>query len=338
MANLEAASKELFRRSPDERFDSLTSLWKHCKRQKEASSDLWKPPTQLSVHPGQTVSLEAGTDGAFAMNDWSFTQLCRLSRVAKDTANRLTPETASQVFRETMPGGNKPLQLLTEGETVRSIHGSQYTRLWNADLVAMLREFAVDFEPPQKGVNGATGLYAGEQDMFAFMIDPAGWTEINGENFAPGFFVWNSEVGRRSLGVQTFWFQAVCQNHIVWDAVEVVEWKRKHTAHVADGLHEIRSIIERLVSKRDERKDAFAQTIVKSMTSKLGDDADEVLKVLSKQGVTRSLAKQALKIAEQQGAFTVWSLVDALTRFTQQSNAGDRTEADEKAAKLLSLV
>ena len=55
--------------------------------------------------------------------------------------------------------------------------------------------------------------------MFCFLIDPAGWTEIGGQAFAPGFFVWNSEVGSRSVGIETFWFQAVCQNHIVWDAV-----------------------------------------------------------------------------------------------------------------------
>ena len=47
---------------------------------------------------------------------------------------------------------------------------------------------------------GKTGLYCGEQDMFVFLIDPLGWTEIDGEAFAPGFFLWNSEVGRRSVG------------------------------------------------------------------------------------------------------------------------------------------
>ena len=35
----------------------------------------------------------------------------------------------------------------------------------------------------------------------------------------------------------------------------------------------------------------------------------------------------------------MWAVVDALTRLAQQSqNAGDRTEADAKAANLLSLV
>ena len=197
--------------------------------------------------------LWAGSDGAFLLNDWSFGQVCRLAGVGRETVNRLSPETASRVFAETLPQGTKPVQLFTQGENLRSIHGTSYTRLFDADLVATLQEFAVDFQPPQKGCNGATGLYAGEQDLFCFLIDPAGWTEIEGEAFAPGFFLWNSEVGRRSLGIQTFWFQAVCQNHIVWDAVEVFEFTRKHTANVHESLGDIRRIIEGLVETRDNR-------------------------------------------------------------------------------------
>jgi hypothetical protein len=68
--------------------------------------------------------------------------------------------------------------------------------------------------------------------MFAFGIDDTGWVEIGDESLAPGFFVWNSEVGRRSVGVQTFWYQRVCANHIVWDAIEVVELKRRHIGNV----------------------------------------------------------------------------------------------------------
>src|SRR5205823_12486340 len=123
---------------------------------------------------------------------------------------------------------------------------------------------------------GGTGLYCGEQDMFVFLIDPLGWAEINGEHFAPGFFLWNSEVGRRSIGIQTFWFQAVCANHIVWDAVEVVDFSRKHTANVHDSLGELRRIIEGLVAKRDARRDSFAKVIGKAMQEQLGTDADDV--------------------------------------------------------------
>ncbi len=278
------------------------------------------------------------------MNDWSFSQLCRLAGVGKETVNRLSPDTAMQVFRETLPQGNKPLQLFTEGASLRSIHAASYTRLYNSHVLSVIQEFATDFQPPQKGISGengggATGLYGGEQDMFCFLIDPLGWTEIGGEAFAPGFFVWNSEVGCRSVGIETFWFQAVCQNHIVWDAVEVVEFTRKHTANVRDALGEIRSIIENLTRKRDERRDAFAKVILKAMDTRLGDDAEEVAKVLAQKTIPRSLAKQALAIAQEQGRFTIFALVDALTRLCREmENAGDRTEADQKAAKLLELV
>ena len=54
---------------------------------------------------------------------------------------------------------------------------------------------------------------------------------------------------------------------------------------------------------------------------------------------SRQLAKDALNIARQQGAFTIWSLVDALTRLSRQvAFAGDRTDADQKAAGLLALA
>ena len=245
----------------------------------------------------------------------------------------------------TLPDGNKPLQLYTEGNIIRSIHGVSYTRLYNADILAMVAEFATDFQPPQKAAfggkndSGGTGLYAGEQDMFVFLIDPTGWAEIEGQSFAPGFFIWNSEVGKRSLGIQTFWFQAICQNHIVWDAVEVVEFTRKHTASIHDSLGEMRCIVEQLVAKRDERRDGFVKVIAKAMHERLGADAEAVMKVLIQRGISRTWAKQALQIAEQQGRFTIFAMVDALTRMAGEVTfAGERAELDQKAAGLLTLA
>jgi hypothetical protein len=206
----------------------------------------------------------------------------------------------------------------------------------------MLSEFAVDFQPPQKAgainTNG-TGLYCGEQDLFVFLIDPTGWTEIDGQAFAPGFFVWNSEVGKRTVGVSTFWFQAVCRNHIVWDAVEVTELTRKHTAKVGEALGDIRRLVEGLVAQRDARKDGFAKVIKKAMETKLGDDAEDVMKILNRNGISKGLAKRALEIAEQQGRFTIFALVDALTRIAGEVEfAGDRAESDQRASQLLALA
>ena len=146
-----------------------------------------------------------------------------------------------------------------------------------------------------------------------------------GETFAPGFFVWNSEVGKRSVGIQTFWYESICQNHIVWDATKVVEFTRKHTGKVGEALSDIRRIVEELVTKRDARRDGFTAVIRKAMEQTLGEDAEEAMKALTKNGIPRGVAKKALEIAEQKGRFTIFALVDALTRL---AGARERGRAD----------
>ena len=340
MVQLSRAHNELFRRTPDEHFPSFTALATHCREQRDRSVDRWELPHALQ--PAATadyLQLGVGDDGAFQMNDWSFGQLCSLANVPKQTVNRLSPDTAKRVFFETLPMGNKPLQLLMRDREVRSIHSASYTRLHNADLLDLVEEFAADFRPPQKAATGGTGLYCGEQDMFCFLIDPAGWAEIDGQAFAPGFFIWNSEVGRRTVGIETFWFQSICANHIVWDAVEKVEFTRKHTTNVHEALDEIRRIINGLVTKRNERREGFAKVMSNAMRERLGDDADEATNALLKHGISRTIAKKAMEIAQQQGRFTIFALVDALTRIAGEvTNAGDRILLDRQAGQLLSLA
>ena len=175
--------------------------------------------------------------------------------------------------------------------------------------------------------------------MFCFLIDPTGWTDINGEAFAPGFFLWNSEVGRRSLDVSPFWFQAVCGNHIVWDAIEVNEVRRKHTTNVRDSLNDVRRMLEQLVQKRDARRDGFIRTVQTAMGTQLGTDVEDVCKELGKHGVRAKLAKLVIQEAQQRSGLTVFALVDALTRLShQQKNAGERLELDQQAASLLTSI
>lgn len=341
MVNLTKASSQLFSRPPDERFESLDALYRHCAWHREHSVDRWEPPAKFHTTADDgPLQLQLGPEDVYSMNDWSFTQLCRLAGVNKDTVNRLSPGTADLVFGETLPKGNRPVQLLTMQDAVRSIHGVAYSRLWNVQLLSVLKEYATDFEPPPKGANGGTGLYCGEQDMFAFMIDPGGWIEVQGQPFAPGFFVWNSEVGRRSVGIQTFWFQSVCQNHIVWDARHIVEWSRKHTGKVDESLTHIRRVIEQLVETRDDRKDEFARVVAKAMNEKIGDSPDEAAAFLAKHAISRSLIKQAVaKVAEHGSTFNLFVLVDTLTQLTGRiAFVGDRTEADQKVSKMLALA
>jgi hypothetical protein len=200
MATLKRASTQLFTRPDDERFPTLDALEDHCRQVRESSDERWQLPG--SIRPEQChdqLGLEISDVGQFRLNDWSFGQVCGLADVQKETINRLLPATAARVLTETLPVGTKPVQVLTQGDRVRSIHGASYTRLFDSDLLDVVRNTADGFGPPPKGFDGATGLYAGQQDMFAFLIDDSAWVDIGGEQFAPGFFVWNSEVGRRTV-------------------------------------------------------------------------------------------------------------------------------------------
>ena len=74
MTNLTRASHELFRRTPDETFPSLEVFQQHFQWQREQSLEIWQPPRSLVARSvaGDRLLLDAGNDGAYEMNDWSF--------------------------------------------------------------------------------------------------------------------------------------------------------------------------------------------------------------------------------------------------------------------------
>jgi hypothetical protein len=173
--------------------------------------------------------------------------------------------------------------------------------------------------------------------LFAFLVDNDGWVNVGEQKFAPGFFVWNSEVGKRSLGIQTFWYQHICGNHIVWDAIDVVDYSRKHTSSVRDGLNDIRELIEALIQRRDERKERFERGIELALSTKIGSDLDEVSKLIVAKGIPRNLVDNAAKVVA--GNLTLFAWVDALTRASGSIKfAGNRTALDQKIGSLMTLA
>jgi hypothetical protein len=286
------------------------------------------------------LQIKVSGSKAFDLNDWSFGQVCELAHVKKETVNRLKAETAAQVLMETFPFGSRPYQVFTQDGTVQSVHRVGFTRLFDADLLELVVDEAFDFNPPPNGFGGTAGMYAGEQDMFAFFIDEQAWVEIGDEQFAPGFFVWNSEVGRRTVGIQTFWFQRVCANHIVWDANERVFYCQKHTANVHRALNDIRSILKRLVQSSDARKDAFYKAMTAATNKTLGSDAEDVAHALARFDLGSNMIQESIKdMATSSKGFTLFNAVDVLTRISGRiAKPGDRNDLDCKIGKLLAFA
>ena len=116
------------------------------------------------------------------------------------------------------------------------------------------------------------------------------------------------------------------------------EMNRKHTANVREGLDEIRTAIGRLVARRDARRDGFAKVVKRAMETRL-EDEDEAQKALAKTGIGQRIARQAVELARQQGRFTVFTVLDAVTRIAGKiANAGDRNEVDRQVGQLMALA
>src|SRR5688572_8401073 len=147
MVNLTRASRELFSRAPDERFDSFDALLAHCKRRKAQAIEHWQPSTGLCIEQdaGQVLMRLDQTDGAkLSLTDWSFSQLCKLCEVSKETVNKVTAETAALIFRDALPRSRKPFQVYAERDTALAVHGTAYSRLFDAEVLQVVREAAPD--------------------------------------------------------------------------------------------------------------------------------------------------------------------------------------------------
>jgi translation initiation factor 2B subunit (eIF-2B alpha/beta/delta family) len=108
---------------------------------------------------------------------------------------------------------------------------------------------------------------------------------------------------------------------------------------VRDTLSQIRQAIEQLAKKRDQSKYRFAKVVAKAMQTAYGQDREQTQRLLSQAKFTRPLAQKATEIAAQSGGFSIWSMVNALTQLSRQTQfAGSRAELDQKASALLNLV
>ena len=82
MAILKKAHSELFRRTPDEAYKSFDDLYEHCSQQRLLSEDLWERPQDLTLTHDMTICTGGGDE--LCLNDWSFSQMCRMAGVSKE--------------------------------------------------------------------------------------------------------------------------------------------------------------------------------------------------------------------------------------------------------------
>lgn len=260
----------------------------------------------------------------------------------------------------------------------RAFTTEKYGRIWNAEAIAKLLPLLAEGwrVPPARphsnaaetriateadclqnrmpglGINpgdkiSPAGLYMGEKDMFAFMVNEN--RPINGGGGSPlyrGFFLENSEVGSLSYWITTFLYNSVCSNHIVWSASNVKEIRVVHVGNNAGG-RAAEALEVQLKEYADESASDIEAKIKTARTIVFGTDKAEVVETLySKHVATQAVLEAAYDAAvehpEDSGNCdpkSAWGMAQGMTRMSQLSAYMDkRVELDKAAGRILDLA
>lgn len=370
--NLTIASKQWAKRPEDQRFQSLEELKVSVDNRRRISRESTSDVLDLKVVP---------LDGGIALEDdgrilkptwWSFGQLANKTESPAKFIRQLKPETASTVLNERLDdmlfrkldssSDDMRVKLMRleedDGPILQAMTGPKYGRIWDSDVVKLV-ETLVDrsdgkFHNPKAYSRGTgepvpSGLYGSDHDVFMFMIDGGSVFDAGPRaQLNKGFFVWNSEVGAATFGIETFLFNTVCGNHICWGATDINRYVIRHTGggpqrFLDEGapmllnhtttMPEIDTILNAQKLKLKELK---VPGLGGSSEVKDWQNAFSTWK-----GFTRGEVREAWEIAEREEGRceTLWDIMQGMTALARDiPHIDTRIDLERRAGKLLALA
>lgn len=304
-------SSEWFSRPDDERYLSLSDLAHTVRERSERSRTRVVESALIHVEanrsdPERLSLVLPGADAPVAPTHWSFGQLASLvgapaaylrqlpaALAGINLQYGLTSHRAEQVKTLELEGGRVEL---------RAVTGPDYGRIHDYELVEAVQRIAGNgtgdtrwkvpgvldwstgiYNPRVDITKDTTTLYASDRDVFLFLVDDLNPIEAgrlpdgSPDLYFRGFYVWNSEVGARTLGMASFYLRAVCQNRNLWGVEDFEEITIRHSKYAASRFaHEaapallnfanssplpfvngIKAARERIVAKTDEDRTDF---------------------------------------------------------------------------------
>lgn len=321
-----------------------------------------------------------GGNGCFTLNNWSFSQLCGRVKAPADYLIGLDdPELVAQCLNRGLAmrrlsdkeRRTKGLQIFHCEGVMRALTSQVYSRIFDNDIIRHL--IALNDQgwktPPAWGSPNssdswqateedcsnysivqpgqwirASGLYRGERDMFAFMVNEESRIDDGtDEGLGRGFFVRNSEVGHTSFSFMDFLFRYVCGNHIVWGAQDVQEVRIRHVGAdtPAKAFEALQAELIEYANMSTERDELLIRNSKKFI---LGDSKEEVLDFLfNKRLMSRRLANECYDTCERfepaLNPRSAWGVIQGLTRTSQNEQYTDKRNAlDSITPKILAYV
>lgn len=367
-------SSEWFNRPDDERFLSLSDLYKSLRGRAEQARTRVVQTASLRVEAGRddperlSLILPDGGD-RIAPTHWSFTQLCGLVGAPAGYLRGLPAPLAGVNLQHGLidhrPELIKTLETGDGRVELRAVTGPDYGRIWDHELVEAVMRIAGDgtgdtrwkvpglldwstmtHNPHVEVTRDTTTLYASDRDVFLFLVDDAHPIEAgrlpSGEPdlYFRGFYCWNSEVGSKTLGIATFYLRAVCMNRNIWGAEGFQELSIRHSKFAA----------RRFAGQAAPALDRFATSSSRDFVAGIAAARDAVVArkdedrevVLRKRGFSKTdTGKIIATVLAEEGRppESIFDFVQGITAVARQKPHQDaRLELEAKAGRLLALA
>jgi hypothetical protein len=191
---------------------------------------------------------------------------------------------------------------------------------------------------------GPSGLYLSPEDMFAFLVD--GNARINDGTdggLARGFFVSNSEVGKKGFSLTSFLYRYTCGNHIVWGAQDVNVFRRKHIGDAKTTMRDIFAGMDKALREFTQSSAAKDEALIVEAKKEIWNGLDDLTEMVfgDKGWLTKRQTEGAFRLAEQYAGTdgsprSAWGFANGVTRLSQLTPyADERTALDTAAGNIL---
>lgn len=355
MAELFKGMQEWRTRPADERFSTLKELHAVSLARRQASVESRVQLKDFKFQPvGKDVVLNHG-DVSVLPTHWSFGQMCDYLDLPAWHERKLPAELVAAELAWAMNHSERAELMMTwaNGEKpglVRSFTTPMYGQLWDHQVVEWLLTATENesngwHRPPAiTDDKYPSGIYGGDRNMFAFMVNDEHRLDDGSEKgLGRGFFCWNSEVKQMSFGFQSFLYRYICGNHIVWGAQEV---KSLRMIHLGPGFKDragaaLKEVLDGYLALP---MDQDQKVIDAARKFQVAGKVDDIFPLLTSKRIHFPVkdAKAIVATAVEAGTdpTNLWDLVNAATMFSQKrtSHTDERNEFDRRAARLLDMV
>lgn len=230
-------------------------------------------------------------------------------------------------------------------DAVRRIVGNGSESRWK--VPGLLDWNTMHYNPHVEPTTDTTTLFASDRDVWLFLCDDLNPIEVgkladgSPDLIFRGFYVWNSEVGSKSLGVATMYLRGTCCNRILWGVERFQEVTMRHSKFAPDRfLQNVEPALKAYADASDRR---LIEGIKSAQSAILAADDDTAKAYMAKTlEFPVALAARVMETHEKEEGRpirSVWDMVQGITAVARSElHQDNRIRLERVGKKLLDKV